>query len=447
MSENNKMKNQLKLNSQNSSKPPSTDGYKKNKNVTNNRRKTGKKPGGQEGHTGVTLNKVENPDKVVDIPLPLEKCDCGSSLLESKDETTTRQIFDIIMKLFVTEYVTHTKRCPCGKVHSSKFPEKVQQPVEYSDNVKAFLSLLTMYHFIPLERATEIFKDLFGIKPSEGTIVNTNRKLSDILECPVNQIKEQIKSSSVVHFDESGFRDNALTKWMHVASTDNLTYYEMHQNRGYKGATEVGILPGFTGTAVHDHWKPYYKFTDCTHGECNAHVLRYLRDIYENYGQEWAQSMASLLLEIKDSVQTYKDSGETCMPKEECESWLSRYHSIIDKGYIEDDQKSPSVISKKTGKKKNSKARQLLNRMDTYDIEHLAFMFDFDIPFDNNLSERDLRMQKLRQKISGSFRGVNGAKVFCRIRSYISTARKNGLRAFDAIQRAFAGNPFIPKLE
>jgi transposase len=157
--------------------------------------------------------------------------------------------------------------------------------------------------------------------------------------------------------------------------------------------------------------------------------------------------MASLLLEIKDSVQAYKDSGETCMPKEECKSWLSRYHSIIDEGYFEDDQKSPSVISKKTGKKINSKARQLLNRMDTYDIEHLAFMFDFDIPFDNNLSERDLRMQKLRQKISGSFRGVNGAKVFCRIRSYISTARKNGIRAFDAIQRAFSGNAFIPKLE
>lgn len=432
----------LNRTSQNSSKPPSSDGYIKK--VVNNRQKSGLKPGGQEGHVGVTLNKAETPDKVVDIPLEAFACDCGYNLLEVEDETTTRQVFDIIMQLFVTEYVVHTKRCPCGKVHASNFPKEASQPVQYGSNAKALMSLLTTYHFIPLERAAELFEDLFGIKPSEGTIVNTNSKLSDILEIPVNKIKEQIKGSQVVNFDESGFRDNALLKWMHVASTEYLTYYEMHKNRGYEGAKAVDILPGFTGTAVHDHWKPYYKFTECNHGECNSHILRYLRAIYENDKQEWAQEMAGLLLEIKKSVKSYKESGETSMPKEECEKWFNRYHSIIEDGYVEDDKKSPSVISKKTGKKLNSQARRLLNRLNEYDIEHLAFMFDFDIPFDNNLSERDIRMQKLRQKISGSFRGVNGAKVFCRIRSYISTARKNGVRAFDAIQKAFAGNPFVP---
>jgi len=436
------LENQLKMTSQNSSKPPSTDGYKKVV-VSNNRYKTGRKSGGQEGHKGTTLNKIETPDNVVDILLQSDICDCGRSLLKIEDETKTRQTFDFVVKPFVTEYVVHVKKCLCGKIHSSEFPKEVTQPVQYGNNAKALMSLLTTYHFIPLERASELVEDLIGRKPSEGTFVNINSNLFDILEAPVNTIKEQIKASSVVHFDESGFRDNASLKWMHVASTDKLTYYEMHQNRGYKGAKAVGILPEFTGTAVHDHWKPYYKFTECSHGECNSHVLRYLRDIYENYGQEWAQTMISLLLEIKESVQSYKESGKTSMPKEECELWLNRYHFVIEEGCVEDEKKSPLVVSK-TGKKQNSKARRLLNRLNNYDIEHLAFMFDFEIPFDNNLSERDIRMQKLRQKISGSFRGVNGAKTFCRIRSYISTARKNGLRALDSIKGAFSGNPFIP---
>ena len=432
----------LKMTSQNSSKPPSTDGYKKK--ITNNRRKSNKKTGGQEGHAGVTLNKMEIPDEVVDIPLESDVCECGRSLLKILDETKTRQVFDFIVKLFVTEYVVHTKKCLCGKIHSSEFPKGVTQPVEYGHSAKALMSLLTQYHFVPLERTCELIQDLFGIKPSEGTIVNTNSNLSDILETPVNMIKEQIKASSVVHFDESGFRDNTSLEWMHVASTKNLTYYEMHPKRGYDAAEAVGILTGFIGTAVHDHWKSYYKFTDCNHGECNSHTLRYLRSIFENDSQEWAETMAGLLLEIKESVQTHKDTGKTSMLKEECKNWLERYHSIIEQGYAEDEQKSPRIVSKKTGKCKNSGARQLLNRLQTYDIEHLAFMFDFDIPFDNNLSERDLRMQKLRQKISGCFRGENGAKVFCRTRSYISTARKNGIRAFDAIKQALEGNPFVP---
>lgn len=434
----------LNKDSNNSSKPPSSDGLKKKKKVTNNRHNTERKTGGQEGHKGVTLNKTEVPDTIVDIPLQVYSCDCGCNLLDVDDETKTRQVYDILLQMVVTEYIVHSKKCQCGKVHSSEFPLDVTQPVQYGNSIKALMSLLTTYHFIPLERASELIEDLFGRKPSEGTIVNTNSKLSDILEIPVNTIKEQIKASPVVHFDESGFSDNAVLKWMHVASTDFLTYYEMHKNRGYEGATSIGILPGFTGTAVHDHWMPYYKFTDCTHSECNVHVLRYLRDIHENYGQEWAQTFASMLLEIKKSVYDHKESGATSMPTQECETWLKRYHSIITDGYVEDEKKSPTVVSAKTGKKRNSKALQLLNRLNKYDIEHLAFMYDFDIPFDNNLSERDIRMQKLRQKISGSFRGVDGAKEFCRIRSYISTARKNGIRAFDAIKKAFAGEPFVP---
>ena len=231
---------------------------------------------------------------------------------------------------------------------------------------------------------------------------------------------------------------------MHVASTEKLTYYQFHEKRGEKAAKDIGILPNFKGTAVHDHWKPYYRFTDCTHAECNSHNLRYLKDVAENYHQDWANNMASLLIEIHRRVEDLKAQGCCEMDKEEMQIWHGRYHNILGDGIIEDVQKSPIVLNKK-GKPKKSKPLQLLLKLQQYDIETLAFMYDFDIPFSNNLAERNLRMQKLRQKISGCFRGKNGADVFCRIRSYISTARKNGIDVMDAIAMAVRGQPFVPR--
>lgn len=431
----------LNKNSDNSGKPPSSDGYRK---TLNSRQKTGKPSGGQWGHEGKTLDKVENPDEVIEYRTPVD-CDCGCNLDDVDSVRKTRQVFDIPKpKQRVTEHVTYEKVCPrCGKVHKTEFPHQVSQPTQYGENTKTLMNYLTQYQLIPLGRAVEAVQDITNQAVSEGTLVNAAHSLYKKLDAPTEEIKQQIIDSNVVHFDETGMRAEGKTKWMHVASTEKLTYYAIHEKRGEKAARDIGILPNFKGTAVHDHWKPYYRFNDCTHGECNSHHLRSLKDIVENYHQDWATGMAGLLIEINRRVGDLKAGGVNKMPDAEIKTWYQRYHNIIDTGIVEDTQKSPQVLNKK-GKLTKSKPLQFLLKLQQYDIETLAFMYDFDIPFTNNLAERDIRMQKLRQKISGCFRGKDGSNVFCRIRSYISTAKKNGIDAMDAIAMAVKGHPFVP---
>jgi transposase len=435
----------INKNSSNSSKPPSSDGYKKPK-ITNSRKKSEKKTGGQPGHMGVTLVKLLTPDKIIEIPTE-NFCGCGCDLRDVSSRIKTRQKLDIPkIVMHATEYRVHEKVCPiCGKVHKSEFPSGVTQPVEYGENMKALMIYLKDYHFLPLNRTVEAINDITGQKVSEGTIVNASERLYKSLEGVVNEIKEKIKESGVVHCDETGIRSENKLIWLHVASTETLTYYEAHKKRGFEATTDIGILPGYTGTVMHDHWKPLYKYTDCTHAECNAHNIRYLSDIYQNYKQEWANTMISLLVDINRRVNSLKIEGCISMEPTEIAMWQDRYHTIINDGIAEDEKKSPKVFSKK-GKLQKSKALKLLFKLQNYDIETLAFMYDFDVPFDNNLAERDLRMQKLRQKISGCFRGENGADVFCRIRSYISTARKRGVTAYEAILNAVKETPSIPEI-
>jgi transposase len=436
----------LNKNSSNSSKPPSGDGYGK-KPPKNSRKKSGKTTGGQLGHVGKTLEKVQNPNEVVEFKIQ-ESCDCGCGLEKIKGTKRTRQVFDIPKpQIWVTEYVTHNKVCPgCGKVYETEFPDGITQPTQYGENIQTLMSYLSIYQLLPLGRTIEAIRDITGHSISEGTLVNMSRALYGKLEGAVEDIKKQIINATVVHFDESGMRCEGQTKWLHVASTEELTYYEIHDKRGQQAAQDIGILVNFKGVSVHDHWKPYYCFTDCTHAECNAHNLRYLKDIAENYHQNWANEMAGLLIEINRRVKDLKVEGFFEMPKEEMQIWQKRYHSIIEKGIGEDADKSPQILNKK-GNLTKSKALQLLLKLQNYDLETLAFMYDFDIPFDNNLAERDIRMQKLRQKISGCFRGKDGANIFCRVRSYLSTAKKNGINAMEAISRAVKGQPFVPQVQ
>lgn len=439
----NELEARVKKNSSNSSKPPSSDGYKKA--PINSREKSGKPTGGQFGHTGKTLKKVAKPDNTIEYKIS-PTCDCGCNLDNVKGETRTRQEFDIPkIRMYVTEHITCKKVCPtCGKIHETDFPSKITQPTQYGENMNILLTYLTQYQLIPLSRAVEAVNDITGQNISQGTIVNAAERLYEQLKDAVGDIKKKIIKSDVAHFDETGMRSEGKTKWMHVASTPTLTYYETHDKRGTEAAKSIGIIENFSGTAVHDHWKPYYSFENCTHSECNSHHLRYLKDVLENYKQDWAATMIRLLIESHREVEALKAEGKEEMPKEKVQDWQDQYHKIIEKGIREDDEKSPVKLNKK-GKRIKSKPLQLLIRMREYDIETLAFIHDFSIPFDNNLAERDIRMQKLRQKISGCFRGKNGVKVFCRIRSYISTARKNGLSAMDAISMAVKGNPFIPE--
>ena len=441
LAKNAELEAKLNKNSKNSSKPPSTDNHKK---PTNSRTKTGRPTGGQEGHQGKTLLKVDNPDKVID--LKPQACDCGCNLFDVEGKIESRQVFDApIVTINVTEYRTHEVVCPiCNKVHKTEFPVTISQPVQYGDNLQALMVYLSNYQLVPLGRTSEIIKNLTGQNISQGTIVNVSERLYNNLAEFEDVLKRQLKNADLIHTDESGMRSQGKTNWVHAVSTDTLTHYAIHEKRGSQATTDIGILPDFIGTMMHDHWKPYYTFTDCTHAECNAHHIRNLKGIHENYGHEWAQNMASLLIEIKRAVETLKVKGLNAMAKSDIEQYIARYNEIIIQGMAEDTAKNSGLVSKKTGKPVKSDALRLLQRLKAYDIETLAFLFDFSIPFDNNLAERDLRMIKLRQKISGCFRGENGGDLFCRIRSYVSTCRKNGLDVMESLKRAIKGEPYIP---
>ena len=428
----------INKNSSNSSKPPSSDGFKK---IKNSREKSNKPTGGQLGHNGRTLEKIENPDEIINLKIKL--CDCGCDLSNIKGKLRTRQVVEIPkIKLKVTEYQGNEVECPdCHKIQITEFPSDVRQPVQYGENLQGLMAYLTQYQFLPLGRATELIRDLLGHSISEGTLVNVNNRLFKNLEYAESTIKEQIKISPVVHFDETGLRCSGKTNWLHSASTDKLTHYAVHKKRGTEATKEIDILPDFEGTAVHDHWMPYYTFDKCTHAECNAHNIRNLKDAYENYNHAWAKDMAGLLIEIKDHVEVLKSASHDNMGTDEINRYQIKYKSIIAKGKVD----NPISVSEKTGNPAKNAADRLLSRLEKYDIETLSYMYDFNIPFDNNLAERDIRMTKLRQKISGCFRGEESPKTFCRIRGYISTCRKNGINVMEGLVKAIKGDPYIPQ--
>lgn len=431
-------------NSKNSSKPPSTDNHKKPRN---SREKSNKPTGGQDGHEGKTLLKVENPNEVIDIKLGSTICECGCSLSGVADEIQTRQVFDIPkISMFIREYITHKKVCPmCKKVHRTNFPKEVTQPVQYGEEFQALLVYLSNYQLLPLERITDLVEVLTGYKISQGTIVNTTKKLYEKLEQFEETLKERLKTAEVLHTDESGMRSQGKTHWVHTASTETMAHFAIHEKRGSEAAKAIGILPEFKGVLVHDHWKPYYTFKDCTHAECNAHHIRNLKGIHENFSHNWAMSMIDLLITIKRNIDFLKEAGKSEMAIDDIKTYEKMYKEIIEQGKLECLATKSKIISQKTGKPVKNNAERLLKKLEKFDIETLSFMYDFNIPFDNNLAERCIRMVKLRQKISGSFRGKDGGKWFCRIRSYAATCRKNGINVLDAIKDAIEGEPFIPE--
>lgn len=327
-----------------------------------------------------------------------------------------------------------------------KFPEHINQPIQYGARVKSHASYFNQYQHIPFERLQEIFQDCFHISLSQGSLVRFNQKCAQQVSPCVEAIKQHIIISPVSQFDESGMRVNGKLHWLHVASTATCTYYEIHAKRGSQAMDEIDILPVFQGIAIHDHWKPYLTYTSCTHGLCNAHHLRELEFIIDRYQQKWADQMIALLLTIKDKVDEYRLNGDCQLGQKLVNQYEQEYDRILTAGLVEIPQLPPSQKPKR-GKQKQHKAKNLLDRLQNFKASVLLFMVNFNVPFTNNLPEQDIRMCKLKAKISGSFRSNSGAEDFSKIRSYISTAKKQGQNVLDALMQAFCGNPFMPSGE
>lgn len=430
------LEKQIAKDSHNSNKPPSSDGPKKKALLPHSSGK--RKAGGQKGHEGHTLKRVANPDKTEICSVATCK-HCGQSLNDAPiSDYESRQVFDLPPgRIEITEYQAEIKACPaCDRLNSACFPEGVTQPVQYGSRIKSQLVYLMNQHpfdrlrtpLLPYERTCEIISDLYGHPISPGTLFNTNQACFDALEGAVLEIKAQLTTSETVHFDESGFRVEGKGQWLHSVSTEDLTYYHFHPKRGTEAMDEIDILPGFQGVAVHDHWKPYFKYA-CRHALCNAHHLRELIFIIERYGQDWAQEMIDLLLAIKNTVDLAKTNGQKHLDENILAGFEHRYRQIVDDGFRVNPDYDP-----RRKKKKKTDPQKLLHRLQAFESETLAFMYDFSVPFDNNLTERDIRMVKLQQKISGCFRKQMGAEMFCRIRSYLSTARKQGWNIIEALQ-------------
>ncbi len=439
------LEDQLAKNSRNSGKPPSSDGYEKPA-PKSRRKRSGKKSGGQVGHEGHTLEAVAKPDRME--VYEVDRCaNCRASLKEVRAMAVEkRQVFDLPeVRMQVTEHQAEIKVCPgCQKQTKASFPFGVSQPVQYGSRIKSQMSYLHEYQLLPVGRVQETLQDFYGQRVAEGTILAACEELAEQI-APVQQaIKQHLTyKTDVAGFDETGIRVEGKLNWCHVTCTDLLTYYEIHAKRGKIAMDAIGILPNFKGRAIHDDLPSYFQYST-EHGLCNVHHLRSLEFLLERYPQGWVKKLLDLLLEIKCAVEKAITKAKTRLPAKTLANFSTRYDALLKQGFKLNPSESEPGEKPKRGRPKQSFAKNLLDRLQDHKEAVLAFMYDFKVPFDNNQAERDIRMLKVKQKVSGCFRSRRGADLFCMIRSYISTARKNRQSVLDGLHSAFTGNPFCP---
>jgi transposase len=420
--------------SHNSNKPPSSDGLsKKNKSL---REASGRKPGGQFGHGGSTLKRVKHPDVVVEHPLAPRCNKCGADLGAQAEGLImiSRQVFDLVRPVLqVTEHRGYEVQCTCGQHHRSCFPPEVSAPVQYGSVVKSTLVYLTQQQLLPMERTVQLFEDLYGIKLSAGTVQASIGQAARLLAPAHERIAQAVSAAPVVHFDETGQRASARLRWLHTATTPQLTWYGTHDKRGRVAMDAWGILPAFKGVAVHDGWASYREYA-CTHALCNAHHLRELIYLEETTQQPWTRKMIDFLRNAKNQADAAKRAHRT-VSRKRLARLRRRYGAILTEG--ERDNPPSTQRPRRRGRVKQSPTVNLLIRLRQHAQDVLRFLADPRVPFDNNQAERDIRMPKLKQKISGCFRTVAGADSFAIIRSYLATLRKQGRNVFYALTCVF----------
>lgn len=440
------LEDQLAKNSRNSGKPPSSDGYERPAPRSLRKRRR-RRSGGQRGHPGETLKAVEKPQHI-QVHRVQACAYCGHALKRRPAlGHEKRQVFDLPpMQIEVTEHRAEIKVCPCCQTETrAAFPSGVSQPVQYGSEIKARMVYLNTEQHLPLERTCDLLEEFYAHRPSEGTIVSACAEAARKVESSNAAVKEHlVEHEAVVHFDETGLIINGHLHWLHTASTSRLTCYAVHAKRGSVAMNEINILPRFKGRAAHDDLAAYFLY-ELEHAVCNAHHLRTLLFLLERYPQKWIEPLKDLLLKIKGRVEAAQRKMQTELSPRQRTIFSHAYDQLIAQGL----RANPPPRGKdrqpgQRGRLKQSPARNLLLRLREHKEAVLAFMEDFKVPFDNNQAERDLRMMKVKQKVSGGFRSTAGAQHFCQIRAYLSTARKNGVKALAALRLAFDNHPCLP---
>lgn len=426
----------LGMNSENSSKPPSSDGLAKK--TSSLRASSGKPAGGQKGRKGTTLRQVEQPDDVVRHPLP-SLCDrCQARLpVDAVQVWERRQVFDVPAVAFnVTEHQALSVICGCGQFHTSSFPADVSDAVQYGPQVRALGVHLTQGQMLPYARAAQLIADIFGLAISPGTLVAWVAEARAALQPTADDIARQLSVARLVHADESGLRVAGKLHWLHIAANDTHTWYGVHGKRGIAAIDEHGILAKRTGVLVHDCWAPYWRLEDSVHALCNAHLLRELLYVKDSTGQAWPQNMSDLLLNANRLCAAAR-AQQVAFNADDVLAFRTIYDDIVREG----ERLNPDTSTSGKGRVKQSVATNLLRRFRLHADAVLRFIDDFDVPFTNNTAERAVRMPKVKQKISGCFRTLDGAEHFCVIRSCLDTLHKQGHNMLAVLQRAFAGDP------
>jgi transposase len=432
------LKGQRAKDSHNSSKPPSSDGLaRKTRSL---RPRSGKRPGGQPGHRGTTLPLVATPDHVV-VHRP-DVCTHCQTALEGlpAERVERRQVRELPpVRLVVTEHQAERVRCPqCRQLAPAIFPAGVEAPAQYGPGVRALALYLSQQQLLPMGRVRAVLSEVVNCPLAAGTVSALIQRCATALEAHEAATKTALQAAAVLHNDETPIRVNGQWHYVHVSSTEQLTHYGVHPQRGATATDAIGILPGFAGTSLHDGWTPYWHYRQCRHALCNVHHLRELTWVGEQLQQPWAVALKDLLHEMRTTVAAARTAGATQLEASVRARLLTRYAALLCQGVAANPVPPPTAGPPKRGRRKQGPARNLLDRLFAHQDEVLAFLDDFAVPFDNNQAERDLRMLKVQQKISGCFRSPAGATAFCRIRSTLSTWHKQGTTLLAALHRLFA---------